>query len=145
MIVSVRLGRSRLTIEFSSHCGQATSKSFIMEVQNHKACCRLITLCPPLLHRMTTFLENFLANHPGVTLSHTEYGKQFCLGNGINILSLPSQRVQTFVENEGAPYRFMIVGQLMSFKVVEDAVRCHFFSFEVCLSEVCMILTLSGL
>ena len=95
---------------------------------------------------MTTYLENFLVNHPGVTLSHTEYGKQFCLGNGVNILSSPSQRVQTFIENEGAPYQFMIVGQLMSFKVVEDAVRSQFlFESEVRSLGVCIVLMLPGL
>ena len=78
---------------------------------------------------MTTLLENYVVSHPYVTLSHTEYGHHFYLGCGVNILSSPCQRVQTFVENEGSLYRFIIVRQLMSFKVVEDAVcRCDFIS-----------------
>jgi hypothetical protein len=71
---------------------------------------------------MTTSLENFVITHPDVTLSHTEYGQHFYLGSKVNILSSPSQRLQSFVENEGSPYRFIIVGRLTSFKVVEDSV-----------------------
>lgn len=78
---------------------------------------------------MTTLLENFVITHPDVTLSHTNYGQHFHLGNSVNILSSPGQRVHSFVESEGAPYRFMIVGQLSSFKVVEDAVRVAPFFF----------------
>jgi hypothetical protein len=79
---------------------------------------------------MTTLLENFVVAHPDVTLSHTEYGLHFNTGNTINLLSAPPQRVQSFVENEGSPYRFMIVGQLASFKVVEDAVRVALSLYE---------------
>jgi hypothetical protein len=75
---------------------------------------------------MTTMLENFVFTHPDVTLSHTLYGQHFYLGSGVNILSSPNQRIQSYVENEGSPYRFLIVGQLKSFKVVEDAVRLVF-------------------
>ena len=72
---------------------------------------------------MTTTLENFVIAHPQVALSHTDYGQHFYLGCGINILSSPAQRIQAFVEDEGSPYRFIIVGQLTSFRVVEDSVR----------------------
>ena len=72
---------------------------------------------------MASTLENFLVSHPAVTLSHTEYGFHFHLGGGVNILSSPTQRLQCFVENEGVPYRFIVVGRLASFKIVEDAVR----------------------
>lgn len=78
---------------------------------------------------MATFLKIFVINHPDVTLSHTEYRQQFYLGCGVNISSTPSQCVLSFVENEGSPYRFMIVGQLMSFKVIEDAVCVPFLLF----------------
>ena len=74
---------------------------------------------------MATLLENFMITHPDVTLSHTNYGRNFYLGSGVNILSSPAQRLQSFVENEGNPYRFMIVGQLASFKVVEGSVCSH--------------------
>jgi hypothetical protein len=72
---------------------------------------------------MTTSLEDFVIAHPQVTLSHTVYGQHFYLGHGVNILSSPAQRLQAFVEDEGSPYRFILVGQLTSFKVVEDSVR----------------------
>jgi hypothetical protein len=72
---------------------------------------------------MTTTLENFVIAHPQVTLSHTDYGQHFYLGCSINILSSPAQRIQAFVEDEGSPYRFIVVGQLTSFRVVEDSVR----------------------
>lgn len=76
---------------------------------------------------MTSTLENFVISHPAVTLSHTDYGLHFHVGRGINVLTIPSQRVRTFVENdgslEGSPYRFLVVGQLASFKIVEDSVR----------------------
>ena len=63
-------------------------------------------------------------DHPGVTLSHTDYGLQFHLGTGTNIASAPTQRLQTFVENGSAsPYRFLVIGRLSSFKIVEDSVR----------------------
>lgn len=74
------------------------------------------------LKRMSTSLKNFVNSHPTVTLSHTDYGRHFHLGKGVNIPSFPTQRLQTFVETEGLPYRFVVVGQLMSFKVVEDSV-----------------------
>ena len=76
---------------------------------------------------MATLLENFVITHPEVTLSHTDYGRHFNLGNGINILSAPTQRLQSFVEEGGTPYRFIVVGQLASFKVIEDSV-CGFQS-----------------
>ena len=75
---------------------------------------------------MTSTLENFMISHPAVTLSHTDYGLHFHLGNGVNILTTPSQRLQTFVEDDGtsggSPYRFLVVGRLASFKIVEDSV-----------------------
>jgi hypothetical protein len=72
---------------------------------------------------MTSTLENFVVSHPAVTLSDTDYGRQFHLGTGISISSSPSQRLQTFVENGGgAPYHFMVIGRLSSFKVIEDSV-----------------------
>ena len=76
---------------------------------------------------MATLLENFVSTHPDFALSHTTYGQYFHLGNSVNILSSPGQQVHSFIESEGAPYRFMIVGQLLSFKVVEDAVNVVFF------------------
>jgi hypothetical protein len=78
---------------------------------------------------MSTFLEDFVVAHPAATLSHTKYGQHFYLGYGVNIVSSPAQRLQFFVENgsEGTPYRFLIVGRLSSFKVVEDAVGSHFY------------------
>jgi hypothetical protein len=67
-----------------------------------------------------------MISHPAVTLSHTDYGMHFHIGHGVNILTVPSQRLRTFVENdgssEGSPYRFVVVGQLASFKIVEDSV-----------------------
>ena len=80
-----------------------------------------------LSHRMTTFLENFMVNHLDVILSHTEYGHHFHLGGGITISTSPTQRVQSFVECEGSPYRFIVVGELTSFKIVEDAVRVRIY------------------
>ena len=76
---------------------------------------------------MATLLENFVSTHPDFALSHTTYGQYFHLGNSVNILSSPGQQVHSFIESEGAPYQFMIVGQLLSFKVVEDAVNVVFF------------------
>lgn len=87
-----------------------------------------VSLSTRLSGEMSTMLENFVFAHPTVTLSHTDYGKHFRLGAGVNILSAPTQRVQSFVEQDGAMYRFLVVGQLTSFKVVEDAVgssHCH--------------------
>ena len=75
---------------------------------------------------MTTLLETFVINHPDVTLSHTDYKEHFHLGCGVNIVTAPTQRVHSFVETDGSPYRFLIVGQVASFKVVEDAVRFSF-------------------
>jgi hypothetical protein len=71
---------------------------------------------------MSNPLENFVINHPDVTLSHTDYGQHFHLGCGVNILTSPAQRVHSFVEIEGSSYRFLIVGQVASFRVAEDAV-----------------------
>ena len=75
---------------------------------------------------MTSTLENFMISHPAVTLSHTDYGLHFHLGNGVNILMTPTQRLQTFVEDDGTPgrssYRFLVVRRLASFKIVEDSV-----------------------
>jgi hypothetical protein len=76
---------------------------------------------------MTTLLETFVINHPDVTLSDTDYRHHFHLGGGVNIVSSPAQRVHSFVENEGSSYRFLIVGQVASFRVVEDAVRLFIF------------------
>ena len=64
--------------------------------------------------------------HPAATLSHTDYGEDFHLGGGVNIQSSPTQRLWSFVENEGTPYRFIIIGQLTSFKVIEDPVHAPF-------------------
>ena len=73
---------------------------------------------------MSKFLKNYVLGHPTVTLSHTDYGEHFVLGCGINIPSSPTQRIRSFVENghAGALYRFMVIGRLTSFKVVEDPV-----------------------
>lgn len=72
---------------------------------------------------MSTTLENFVIAHPAVTLSHTDYGQQFHLGTGVHIVSSPTQRLQSFVENgTGSPHRFLIIGQLSSFRIVEDPV-----------------------
>ena len=68
-------------------------------------------------------LENFIAAHPHVTLSHTNYGQHFYLGGDVSILSAPAQCLQAFVEEEGTPYRFLVVGRLASFRVVQDCVR----------------------
>jgi hypothetical protein len=83
---------------------------------------------------MTTSLIKFVHSHPSVTLSFTEYERHFHLGYGVNIPSTPTQRLHSFVELEGSPYRFIVVGNLKSFKVVEDAVRVpqdnrHYFKF----------------
>jgi hypothetical protein len=64
-----------------------------------------------------------------ITLSHSVYGRHFHLGDGINIPSSPVQRLHSFVELEGPAYRFIVVGQLMSFKVAEDSVSGRFFIF----------------
>ena len=71
-----------------------------------------------------------------ITLSHTIYGRHFHLGDSVNIPSSPMQRLQSFVELEGTPYRFILVGQLMSFKVVEDSVRAFLFIKTVSSSEL---------
>ena len=72
---------------------------------------------------MPMMLENYMVAHPAVTLSHTEYGHHFHLGRSVNIPTLPAQRLRSFVEDEGTPYRFMVIGRLASFKVAEDSVR----------------------
>jgi hypothetical protein len=75
---------------------------------------------------MSLTLENFVISHPAVTLAHTDYGQHFHVGRGVNILTAPSQRLRSFVENDGSPdgspYRFIVAGQLASFKIVEDSV-----------------------
>lgn len=73
---------------------------------------------------MTTLLENFLCRHQTITLSGTVYGRDFQLGDGVKICTTPSQRLQSFIdlEGDGSSYRFIAVGKLMSFKVVEDPV-----------------------
>jgi hypothetical protein len=76
---------------------------------------------------MCTLLENYVITHPAATLSYSVYGTHFGLGCGINILSSPTQRLQSFIEKEGKPYRFIVVGQLASFKVVEDPVCVVYF------------------
>jgi hypothetical protein len=73
--------------------------------------------------RMTTSLANFLFHHPTLTLSYTDYGRDFLLGPGVNISSSPTQRLQSFVARGGTTFRVVVVGQLTSFKVVEDPVR----------------------
>ena len=68
-------------------------------------------------------------------LSHTDYGCDFHLGgtSSVNILTSLTQCLQSFVENKGSPYHFIVVGQLASFKIVEDAVSCIlFFCFFFC-------------
>ena len=72
---------------------------------------------------MSLMLEKFLRENPNMTLSDTCYGQHFHLGCAVNILSVPTQRLQSFIEKHGDPYKFIVVGQLASFKVVEDAVR----------------------
>lgn len=82
---------------------------------------------------MTSTLENFVISHPAVTLSHADYGLHFHIGHDVNIQTSPPQRFHYFVENdgspEGSPYRFIIVGRLASFKIVEDTVRVSPFIF----------------
>jgi hypothetical protein len=78
---------------------------------------------------MTTLLKDFVNSHPTVALSNANYGRHFHLGHGVNIPSSPTQRLHMFVETEGTPYRFIVVGCLMSFKVVEDSVRRPWFKF----------------
>lgn len=75
---------------------------------------------------MASFLENFVVNHPDVTLSNTTYRQHFYLGRGVNIASSPAQCIHSFVEIEGSSYRFLVVGQVASFKVLEDAVGFFF-------------------
>lgn len=84
------------------------------------------------LSRMTTLLKNFVNSHPTFTLSKAEYGRHFHLGDGVNIPSSPTQRLHNFVETERTPrpYRFIVVGRLMSFKVVDDPVCRVRFNFE---------------
>ncbi|KAF8798656.1 hypothetical protein BYT27DRAFT_7264773 [Phlegmacium glaucopus] len=74
---------------------------------------------------MTTLLHKFVLSYPDVTLSHTEYGRHFHLGHGARLFSSPTQHIQSFVEIEGLPYRFIVVGRLMSFKVVDDPFGHH--------------------
>ena len=81
------------------------------------------------LYRTTAFVENFIVAHPDVSLAHTEYCLHFFLSGGANILASPSQRVRTFVEYDESPYRFIIVGELASFKVVDCSVSPFFFYF----------------
>jgi hypothetical protein len=59
---------------------------------------------------MPMSLEDFVEQHPMVTLSQVEYGHDFGLGRGIHVGTTPTQRVQSFVNAEGVPYRFMVVG-----------------------------------
>ena len=91
--------------------------------------CLLQTL---LACRMSTTLENFVVSHPTVSLSHAEYKLHFHLGRAVNIYSSPTQRLRFFVENAGFPYRFIVVGQLTSFKIVEDSVCLTHFSGMQC-------------
>ncbi|KAF8803390.1 hypothetical protein BYT27DRAFT_7340883 [Phlegmacium glaucopus] len=60
-------------------------------------------------------------SYPSVALSCTDYGHHFHLGHGAHIPSTPTQRLQSFVEIEGSPYRFVVIGQLSSFEVAEDS------------------------
>ena len=71
---------------------------------------------------MSMILKKFLRDNPAMTLSDTRYGKHFHLGHAVNILSVLTQRLQSFIESHGEPYKFLVVGQLASFEVVEDAV-----------------------
>ncbi|KAF8816195.1 hypothetical protein BYT27DRAFT_7248503 [Phlegmacium glaucopus] len=70
---------------------------------------------------MSTMLENFIFSYPDVTLAHAGYGRHFHLGHANLIFSTPRQRFQTFIDIEGIPYRFIVVGQLTSFRVIEDS------------------------
>ena len=86
---------------------------------------------------MTSTLENFIISHPAMTLSHADYGLHFHVGRGVNIQMSPPQHFHYFVKNdgspEGSPYRFIIVGHLTSFKIVEDTVqvsRLNFFEWQ---------------
>ncbi|KAF8814987.1 hypothetical protein BYT27DRAFT_7249570 [Phlegmacium glaucopus] len=69
---------------------------------------------------MTTRLETFIFSYPDVTLAHAGYGRHFHLGHANSIFSTPRQQFQSFIDIEGTPYRFIVVGQLSSFKVIED-------------------------
>jgi hypothetical protein len=71
---------------------------------------------------MPMSLEDFVGLHLTITLSQLQYGQHFGLGRPTHIGTSPTQHVQSFVDDEGVPYRFMVVGRLMSFKVVEDSV-----------------------
>jgi hypothetical protein len=81
---------------------------------------------------MPMSLDDLVTAHPMITLSHIEYGRDFYLGRATNICTLPAQRVQTFVDTDRSPYRFLIVGRLMSFKVVEDSVWVFFSLICLC-------------
>ena len=71
---------------------------------------------------MSSSLENFVVTHPDVTLSHTEYGEHYFLGGAVNISTAPTQRLRNFVDHDGSPHRFFVVGELSTFKVIEDSV-----------------------
>jgi hypothetical protein len=78
---------------------------------------------PPVLQlTMPTCLEDIVESYPLVTLPYAEYGRDFGLGRAINIGTSPAQRIQSFVDEEGSPYHFIIIGRLTSFNVVEDSV-----------------------
>jgi hypothetical protein len=72
---------------------------------------------------MPMSLDDIVNKHPMITLSHVQYGRNLYLGQGVNICTSPAQRLQAFVNEDNVPCRFMVVGRLMSFKVVEDSVR----------------------
>jgi hypothetical protein len=102
--------------------------SLLMFANTETLVAEFVDILPSLMScSMFSLLENFVTTRPDVTLSHAQYGNDFYLGCSVNILSSPTQRLRSFVENEGAPYRFVVVGQLSSFKVVEDAVRALSF------------------
>ena len=83
--------------------------------------------------KMPMSLDDFIDLHPMVTLTQPEYGQDFGLGRRIHIGTSPTQCVQSFVNADGLPYRFLLVGRLMSFKVVEDSVCVN--RFYICLRK----------
>jgi hypothetical protein len=72
---------------------------------------------------VVTLLENLVQSNPTSSLAHSEYGRHYVLENGFYIYTSPSQRLRSFVDAEGSPCRFIVVGQLASFKIVEHSVR----------------------
>ena len=80
--------------------------------------------------RMTMLLENFCYESLGhYTL--TDYRHHFHLRSSVNIMSSPTQHLQSFVKSEGPAYWFIIVSQLMSYKVAEDSVHAKLSFFQL--------------